>query len=342
MTALPAAFRAERPAPRAVIALVAAIVLAGVPSAVLSGVAVLVYLPYALVGALLAFRRPRNPIGWLLIGVGWAFLAGFEHIAGPAAALQNGSASLLAKVIAWQQGWSWFGAFAFFVMITVIFPSGHLPVGRWRMLGLAAIVAAWLGVALISFAPTVTAGATDVSEPITITNPVAEIVPGPLFIWLASLTVAGVALVLGTLAAGCGSMIVRVRRAPGLEPQQLRWLVAALSAVALSVMWSFAVQGLFGDEAPDLLLAPLILSFIAVPIAIGVAVLRYRLYEIDTIINRTVLYGAVTLTVLAVFGIGNIGLQRVLEPWTGGRSAILAGFVGLAGRPRRVAAVCTR
>jgi class 3 adenylate cyclase len=139
----------------------------------------------------------------------------------------------------------------------------------------------------------------------------------------------GVVVVVATLFAGCGSMVVRTRRARGLEHQQLRWLMSALSAVALTTAYSFVVQGIFGDNVPDLLLAPLILAFIAVPISIGVAVLRYRLYEIDTIINRTVLYGGVTLALLAAFGIANIGLQRLLETTTGARSELLTGAIGI-------------
>jgi len=98
--------------------------------------------------------------------------------------------------------------------------------------------------------------------------------------------------------------------------------------MALAIVFTFVASALFGDL--DVVYLPLFAGLIAVPVSVGIAVLRYRLYDIDTIINRTVLYGAVTLGLLAVFGAANIGLQRLLEPWTGGQSAILAGFVGLA------------
>ena len=123
-------------------------------------------------------------------------------------------------------------------------------------------------------------------------------------------------------------MVLRSRGAQGQERQQVRWLVASVSAMALAIVFTFVASGLFGDL--DVVYLPLFAGLIAVPVSVGIAVLRYRLYEIDTIINRTVLYGAVTLALLAVFGAANIGLQRLLEPWTGGQSAILAGFVGLA------------
>jgi hypothetical protein len=93
-----------RPASLFVMVLVSAIVVAGVPSALLSGIALLVYLPYALVGVLLVIRRPRNPIGWLLVGVGWALLAGFGRVPAMADSLRAATASPLALLMAWHRG----------------------------------------------------------------------------------------------------------------------------------------------------------------------------------------------------------------------------------------------
>jgi class 3 adenylate cyclase len=318
-----------RPASLFVMVLVSAIVVAGVPSALLSGIALLVYLPYALVGALLVIRRPRNPIGWLLVGVGWALLAGFERLPATAESLRAGTASPLAMLLAWQQGWSWLGAFGLFVVITVVFPAGRLPTGRWRGIGVATIVAAWLAIALVSLAPTTTAWSSDGSEPITMANPAASVIPGPLFSWLASVTPVGIVVLLGALLLGAASMIVRARGMSGLERQQVRWLVASLSAAALTIVYTFIASGLFGDALREIAFLPLFVAFVAVPVSVGIAVLRYRLYEIDTIINRTVLYGGVTLALLAAFGAANIGLQRLLESTTGQRSELLTGALGI-------------
>jgi class 3 adenylate cyclase len=318
-----------RPASLFLTVLVAAIVLAGVPSALLSGIGLVVYLPYALVGALLVLRRPRNPIGWLLVGVGWALLAGFERVPATAEALRAGTASPLAMLLAWEQGWSWLGAFGLFVVITDFFPAGRLPAGRWRGMGVATIIAAWLAIALVSLAPTISVGSSDGSEPITIANPAASVIPQPLFSWLANVTSVGIAVLLAALLLAAGSMIVRTRGARGLERQQVRWLVAALSAVALTIVCTFIASGIFGDALPEIALLPLIVAFVAVPVSVGIAVLRYRLYEIDTIINRTVLYGGVTLALLAAFGAANIGLQRLLESTTGQRSELLTGALGI-------------
>jgi class 3 adenylate cyclase len=328
MTELQGTLPTARSAPRVVTVLIAAIVLAGLPAAIQSGVALLVFLPYALVGALLVIRRPRNIIGWVLIGIGWAFLLGFQNVFG-GASVRDGTGSPLAQLVAWEQGWSWFGAFGLFVVVTIIFPSGRLPAGRWRIPGVAVIVATWLAIGLISLAPMITVTSPDASGPMTIPNPAASVIPGPVYSRLASATQVGVVVVLAALFAGCGAMVVRTRRARGLEHQQLRWLMTALSAVALTIAYSFAVQGIFGDSVADIALAPVILAFVAVPVSIGVAVLRYRLYEIDTIINRTILYGAVTLALLAAFGVANIGLQRLLEATTGAHSELLTGAIGI-------------
>ena len=318
---------------RLITIVVAVIAIAGAILSVVNSstlVALLVYAPYASVGTLLAIRRSRNLIGWLLIAIGWAFLAGFDRNPATAAALKSGTATALHQVIAWQQGWSWIGAFAIFVMITVLFPSGHLPTGRWRGPAVGMIVAAWLGVALISLAPQVTVGTSDSPSSITISNPAASVVPEPLFGWLSTASPFGIGVLLAMLAVGCGSMIARLRRSHDLERQQLRWLVAALTTVALMIGFTLVLQGLFGDAVVDIALLPVVVAFIAVPLSVGVAVLRYRLYEIDTIINRAVLYGAVTLVILAVFGVANIALQSAVETWTGTQSALLTGFLGLA------------
>jgi class 3 adenylate cyclase len=328
MTTLPATLQVERPAPRLVMALVVAIVLVGLPTAASQIISLVVYLPYALVGGLLAIRRPRNPIGWLLIGIGWGLLFGFQPTPATAESLRSGAAAPLVMVIAWVKGWSWLGGFGLFVIVTVLFPSGHMPKGRWRGAGVATIAAAWLGIAMVSLSRTISVGTADGAGSIDIANPAGRVIPQPLFSWLSTIAPAGVIFLLVALLVGAGSMVLRSRGAQGQERQQVRWLVASVSTMAVGIVFTFVASGLFGDL--DVVYLPLFAGLIAVPVSVGVAVLRYRLYEIDTIINRTVLYGAVTLALLAVFGAANIGLQRLLEPWTGGQSPILAGFVGLA------------
>jgi class 3 adenylate cyclase len=313
--------------------LLAGVAVAGVVVILLNGTtfaAWLVYLPHAVVGALLAIRRPRNWIGWLLIGVGWGFLAGFLNALASPAALEAGTATPLPTLIAWVSSWSWFAALALFVVIMVIFPASRLPAGRWRRPALATIALAWLGVFLMSLASTITINKPDGSGPVSVTSPVVAVVGHVAESWVSSATPLGVLLLLGTLVGGAASMVMRMRRAQGVARQQLRWLVAALVAVTLTVLVGVAGSALVGDTLPEIANLPPIIAFPCVPLAIGVAVLRYRLYDIDTIINRAVLYTAVTVAILAIFALANFGLQGALEPWTGGQSGLLTGFVGLA------------
>src|SRR5690349_9362224 len=161
MMSAAAATQAERPAPRLVAGLVLVIVLLGLPTAVSQIIALLAYLPYAVVGALLAILRPRNLIGWLLIGIGWGLLFGFQPLPVTAETLRDGTAGPLVMLIAWVKGWSWLAAFGLFVIVTVLFPAGHMPKGRWRGAGVATIAAAWLGIAMVSLSRTTSVGTAD-------------------------------------------------------------------------------------------------------------------------------------------------------------------------------------
>jgi hypothetical protein len=144
-------------APPLVVALVAAIVLVGLLIAAFGEIllALILYLPNVLIGALLVIRRPWNPIGWLLIGIGWAFVGGLVSVPATARELLGGTASPVALLAAWWSSWSWFGAFALYLALMVIFPAGHLPTGRWRGPAALAIAGASFAVVVLAQAPTI-------------------------------------------------------------------------------------------------------------------------------------------------------------------------------------------
>ena len=125
----------------------------------------------------------------------------------------------------------------------------------------------------------------------------------------------GQIIVLGTLVLAVGSIVIRLWRAKGLERLQLRWLVASLVLSCVGVLVAI-VSGLWSLA---------FLVFTTIPLAIGVAVLRYRLYEIDRLISRTLAYGLVTLALLAVFGGAVLLLSALLSPLTGGNTLAVAG-----------------
>jgi class 3 adenylate cyclase len=288
------------------------------------------FLPYGVVGAVLAVRRPRNPIGWFLIAMGWGFLVGTVWPIASAEAFRTGSAPWLASLLAWISSWGWFGAIAMLVTLMVVFPAGHLPLGRWRPIALAAIALAWLGAVAGSLGPTISYDTPQLETPTSVPNPIYALLglgPAPI---LEPASAVGTALLLGALLGSAISVVTRFRRARGPERQQLLWFVVGLVVVTLTVLLGTVESLIWGDALPELALLPPILAFIFLPISIGIAVLRYRLYDIDTIVNRAVLYGAVTAAVLAVFGLANLALQNILAGWTGGHSDLVTGFVGLA------------
>jgi hypothetical protein len=127
------------------------------------------------------------------------------------------------------------------------------------------------------------------------------------------------------LAVAAGSLVVRARSAVGIERQQLRWFTSSVEAVVVAVIGGLLVSALLPALGTSgLVWIPAIVAFPLVPIAIGTAVLRYRLFEIDRIISRTIGYAIVTLTLVVVFAGAVVGLQAVLEPLLGGNTVAVA------------------
>jgi hypothetical protein len=315
--------RLGSPAPRARILLVAAVVLAGLPLAVMGDLGVLVYPPYAGMGALLAIRKPRNPIGWLLIGLSWTFIDAFAPLKGTAAALQAGTASPLEVLVAWSSVWVPTMGFVMLLVIMIVFPTGHLPTGRWRGPSIVAIAAAVFAVVLAALVPTIRVTAVGhTGQIVAIANPLTLLVDAPPWDWLTEVFPYPVFIAL--LVAGAGSMLVRARRATGQEQQQLRWVVAAFAALTCMLPLGFAILIVFGDRAADVAWLPALVSFTLPPVAIGVAILRYRLYEIDRIVSRTIAYGLVSTILAAVFGGVIVLLSAALSSFAQGETVAVA------------------
>jgi hypothetical protein len=311
------------PAPRALAILVAVIVLAGVPFAVVGGFGMLVYPPYAGIGALLAIRRHRNPIGWLLIGLSWTFLFAFVPTLATATALQAGTASLFEMLLSWSSAWLPTVGFAFLLAIMITFPAGNLPSGRWRRPAIVAIGAAASAVVLAALVPTFKVTIEHQAEQVvTLPNPFTFLPDAPPWDWLTGAFPYPVFVAL--LLAGAGSMVVRARRATGQERQQLRWVVAAFAGLASAVPSGFAILIVFGDGATDVAWLPALLSFLLPPIAIGIAILRYRLYDIDRLISRTIGWALVKGVLVAVFAGTVLGLQAILTRVTQGQTFAVA------------------
>lgn len=328
----------------------AAIALAGLlasgsPSAYSLIILTIAYIPYATVGSILATRRPRNAIGWMLIALGWVFATSFLPIRATAHELQTLSAPPLAEIVAWFNGWSVSLIFALFATLAYVFPSGRLPRGRsGRVVGILLAVT-WGIVILSAFRPVMTVSPEDAAAVVAIPNPFAFLPASMFGILPVPVDALGPVLPVILLAA-IVAIIGRYVRARDLERLQLRWLVAALASITIAIPTGFAISAVVGLDSP-ITWVPAAIAFTFPPIAIGIAVLRYRLYEIDRIISRTIGWAIVTGVLLAVFAGTVVGLQAILSNITQGETVAVAAstlvaFVLFQPLRRRVQSVVDR
>ena len=236
---------------------------------------------FATVGALVASRRTRNPIGWILLAGGAAYTVGGLTLSQTEG---DGSAPVL---VHWLSTWVWMAGIAPVATFgLLLFPDGRLPSPRWRVFAWFVAATIVATTAAIAFEP----GRFDGS---TIENPLGfDAVPGLMDVVLGASSAALALAILGSIA----SLYVRFRRARDVERQQLKWLsyTGALVGVALAV--ASVIEAVVGDRAVDLANAIISLSLALVPLAMGIAILRHRLFDIDVVINRTLVYGALTAT----------------------------------------------
>ena len=242
---------------------------------------------FATVGALLAWKRPGNPIGWLLSGSGLAYALG-------------GFGLLLVHFPGTQDlgnwlGWIWLLGLGLCVFVVLLFPAGSLPSRRWRPVAWAAGAALAGWVLGNMFAPTIISADPPVPNPVGVTG-----APGRIFTVMAG---GGMALIAATgLAAGL-SLVFRYRRARAAERAQLRWLVYAGTLIVAANLAGVLAERINGPGTTTTNLQNAMGSGAAalVPVAIGIAILRYRLYDIDWIISRTVAYAIVTGLLVGVY-----------------------------------------
>ncbi len=297
---------------------------------------------YAVIGAVLASRRQSNPIGWLLLGIGLASAA--RAVAGQYAlyALTGSSRPAAAVWAAWYVNWSLTLLFpgGLLTFLLLLFPSGRLLSPRWRAVGW---LAAGLSVIYLLLTWLCSASITLGSGVFRVPNPTA--VRGWSFAAPGSL-VSNVAWVLGwvPLLAAAASLVGRYRRSVGEERLQLKWFTyaAALSLGLLSALVPVSSSSKSGQVAFD---AAVVTGIgLALPTAVGIAVLKYRLYAIDRIISRTVSYAVVTGLVVGVY-LGCIALFTKISPFRGSVSvaaAVLAAAALFSPLRKRVQTVVDR
>ena len=272
------------------------------------------FTPYAVTGALLAIRRPENTIGPLLVGIGWAFIPAILSVRGDPAALANGTAPLADLLVAWGNSWGWHAVITLLFVLTLVFPSGRLP-SRHRRLALVAVVSAAASVILVGLAPSMLVS-TAQGPAIAMRNPLALLPEAASWPSGAALQVLEMAL----LFVGVALVLARHRASHGVEHLQLRMFVLTLAIVGVGTPIGFAITSMMGMANADprtaglvfLAWGPSLVGLIAIPVAIAMAVLRHRLYEIDHLVSRTVTFTGVALVVATVYAVPVITMPRLL------------------------------
>jgi hypothetical protein len=238
-------------------------------------------LAFATVGALVASRRPRNAIGWILLDAGLCYVVG--------GLTQAGGQTAQSTLVAWVGTWIWLagiGPVATFGLL--LFPTGRLPSPRWRPVAWLAGVGVVVAIGAVAFKP-------GRIEDSTFENPVG--IPG-LPGWLGT---AALMVLLAALAGSIASLRARYRVGDALERQQLKWLLYAAAVVATGVVVTAPLESLLGQTGVDITNVVVTLTLATVPVAMGIAILRHRLYDIDLVIRRTLVYAVLTATLGAVY-----------------------------------------
>lgn len=284
-----------------------------------AGPAGLLGIPYAAMGAVLVMRRPETSIGWILIGLALWFALISVPVWGTPQQFADGSVDLSVAPFAIFHAGLPTTLFLLFAVLVMAFPSGRLSGGRWGRLGRVGLGVGVVFAATSYVVPEISVG---YPESLWVRNPVA-ILPD-LSIWQAinpsTVTLPSIILVI----AGAVSMLVRTRRATGTERQQLRWIAASFAVLMSAVVSGFVISTLVPGSENGLAWIPAMVAFPLPPIAIGIAVLRYRLYDIDRIISRTISYGVVSAMLVAVYASLVLVLQGPLGAITGGDTVAVA------------------
>jgi hypothetical protein len=281
-------------------------------------VSFLPFLAFPLVGALVASRRPRNPIGWICLADGllWMLLSMTDSYSIYGVA-KPGSVPFPIAIGTLGNQWLWVPTVGLLgIYLLLLFPDGRLPSRRWRPL-------AWLSGALL-----VLESLTEGLAPGPLENQGG--VPNPFGLeglpWLADAALVLLPLLPLCILASAVSLVLRYRRSGGDQREQIKWIAFAASVAGLLYLIAIVSPFIFAPEIVsgggrlpppplwvELLFSVAVLGFAGVPVAIGFAVLRYRLYDIDVVINRTLVYGSLTGMLIAVYFGGVATMQAIFR-----------------------------
>jgi hypothetical protein len=275
-------------------------------------------LVYVGVGLLLVLRLPRQPVGWLLLAAGMLFQLSFTAVAYSWAALVRLPGTLPLGEVAGLIGFAWIPALGCLFLAITLFPTGRLPSRRWR-LPVAFVVTAnalMLVASLVTPQLQVSPPLGAQGAPLAVVDPLA--IDGTLAALLGYVPSSPLTFVVYLIPLA--AVLARFRTAAGIERQQLKWFAYASS---FAIVFLVAAGPLFPYLAG---LGPLvaIIAIDLIPISVAIAILRYRLYDIDRLINRTLVYGVTTGAIALTFFAGVVVLPALLRPLISGSEVAVA------------------
>jgi hypothetical protein len=260
---------------------------------------------FSAVGAVIAPHfPPRNPIGWIFCAIG--LLAGMRLFSAEYAIVtllaEPGSLPVMlpgGETLAWVSSWTWVPHIGLFLFLGLLFPDGRPPSPRWQPFAWLVGVVVVVGTVAVALWPETAGGLDRVNHPLGIEGPTDTINPVETILYILALVAAA-------------SLLVRLRSAKGEERQQVKWFAYAALMLAASTTLTYVV---FETMSLGWLwwvgFVPAIVGIVGLPVAVGIAIMKYHLYNIDLIINRTLVYGLLT-AVLALTYLGGVVLLQEL------------------------------
>jgi hypothetical protein len=273
--------------------------------------AIVLAVGFSTVGALVAPRHPQNPMGWIFCAVGLLYAA--VHFVA-----QYATYALLAvpgslpggEAAAWVFSWLFVPQIGLTGLLALLFPDGRVQSIGWRWFAWLIVLATPASMVVAALSPGEIVGLEPIHNPLGIEG-------------LPNLYELVQALMLTLLLVAAGSQLVRLRRARGVEQQQIKWFAYAAVVASTGSILTYVVP--VAIDAPLLGLVsyvPFVVGVVSVPISMGIAILRHRLYDIDLLINRTLVYGTLTVTLVTLYFGGIVVLQRVFVLLTGQQSTL--------------------
>ena len=267
---------------------------------------------FSIIGAIIASRLPANPLGWLFCAA--ASVSAVAHLSGEYAiyALMARPDTLPAgKALAWLTSWVWILFIGCIALSLLLFPDGRLPGRRWAWLAWLTVLLTSVGTVWQAFSPGVIDSLGTIRNPLgyeslpRANEPVQIMVFALLFVVVAS------------------SLTVRMRRARGIERQQIKWpaYTAVMAATGSVLTYNFA-EPIGAPWLEWISFVIVMAALVCFPISVGIAIVRYRLYDIDVLINRTLVYGSLTATLVALYFGVIVVLQGIFVALTGQQSTL--------------------